>query len=376
MGKTKLSLITIAMLSTSIIAQAEVELKTTGQAVAYYQTMDSSGAADLFSNGANSRANVGLQLKTSGDIGNGFELALKGTALGTLGLENKAVGASMQTAKTGDLDGASIAEAYIKKTVGNTKLSLGRQELAKGVSPFAFSEGWNLFKNTFDAAVLCNKDIQDTKVIAGYISKGNGALVGTPGLVDLGAFNSIGDDGAFMATVANTSSKMLQPTLSYYKVSNNDYLWGDLKINPNIPVKFALQGGEADSTEAFGAKAVGKIASVKTILAYTHVGEGGKIDNLGTGVKTPLYTQMILNQGAIKKDNDTVMLKGITKAGSGKLIAQYASTTSDSAGDYGELDLIYKFDLLGTKMLAAYVMQDFESKDNNNMIRVWSRYNF
>jgi len=376
MGKTKLSLMTIAMLSTSIIAQAEVDLKTTGQAVAYYQTMDSSGAADLFSNGANSRANVGLQLKTSGDIGNGFELALKGTALGTLGLENKAVGASMQTAKTDDFDGASISEAYVKKSIGNTKLSLGRQELAKGVSPFAFSEGWNLFKNTFDAAVLCNKDIQDTKVIAGYISKGNGALVGKPGLVDLGAFNSIGDDGAYMVTVANTSSKMVQPTLSYYKVSNNDYLWGDLKINPSIPVKFALQGGEADSTEAFGAKAVGKISSVKTILAYTHVGEGGKIDNLGTGVKTPLYTQMILNQGAIKKDNDTVMLKGITKAGSGKLIAQYASTTSDSAGDYGELDVIYKFDLLGTKMLAAYVMQDFESKDTNNMIRVWSRYNF
>lgn len=376
MGKTKLSLITIAMLSTATLAQAEVNLKTTGQAVAYYQTQDSSGAADLFDNGTNSRANVGLQLKVSGDLSNGFELGLKGTALGTLGLENKVVGASMQTASTGDLDGASVSEAYVKKMIGNTKLSLGRQELAKGVSPFAFSEGWNVFKNTFDAMVVCNKDIKDTKIIGGYISKGNGRLVGTPGLVDLGAFNTIGDDGAFMATIANSSSKMVQPTLSYYKVSNEDYYWGDVKINPNIPVKFALQGGEAASTEAFGAKAAGKLGPVKTILAYTQVGTGGSIDNLGTGVKTPLYTQMILNQNFIKTDNETVMLKGITKAGPGKLIAQYASTTSDSAGDYGELDVIYKFDLFGTKMLAAYVMQDFESRDNNNMVRVWSRYNF
>ncbi|HHD75298.1 MAG TPA: hypothetical protein ENK82_02290 [Campylobacterales bacterium] len=377
MGKTKLSLITIAMLSASTFAQAETDLKTTGQAVAYYQTMDSSGAADLFDNGANSRANVGLQVKTAGELVGGIEIGVKGTVLSTLGLDQKVIGKSMQTANSGEFDGAMISEAYVKKMEGNTKLTIGRQELPKSVSPFAFSEGWNLFKNTFDAAVACNKDIKDTKVIAAYVSKGNGALVKTPGLVDLGNFKKLGEDGAYMLTIANTSSKMFQPTATYYKVSESDYVWGDLKINPSIPVKFGLQGGQADKTKALGAQAVGKLGPVKTILAYTKVGKGtAKVHNLGTGVKTPLYTQMILNQGAIKTDNDTVMLKGITKAGPGKLIAMYASTKSDSAGDYGELDVIYKFDLLGTKMLAAYVMQDFEKKDTNNMLRVWSRYNF
>lgn len=371
-----LSLTTILLAGLLTTTYAEVDLKTTGQAVAYYQTMDSSGNADLFDNGKNSRGNVGLQVKTAGELVGGIEIGATGTVLSTLGLDPKLIGASMQTANTGELDGAMMSEAYIRKMEGNTKLTIGRQELSKAVSPFAFSEGWNLFKNTFDAAVVCNKDIKDTKVIAAYVSKGNGALVGAPGLVDLGNYRKLGEDGAYMLTIANTSSKMLQPTATYYKVSDKDYLWGDLKINPSIPVKFGLQGGQADTTKALGAKAAAKLGPVKTILAYTKVGKGDKVHNLGTGVKTPLYTQMILNQGAIKADNDTVMLKGITKAGPGKLIAQYASTKSDSAGDYGELDVIYKFSLLGTKMLAAYVMQDFEAKDTNNMIRVWSRYNF
>ncbi len=385
MTKIKLSLIAISLLSMGTMAQADVDLKTTGQVALYYQTQDNSGDADLFDKGANSRANAGLQLNVNGDLGNDFGLGLQGTMLGTLGLENNTVGASMQTAQTNDLNGASLTKAYITKKIANTTLKLGRQELPKNLSPLAFSEGWNVFKNTFDAALAINTDIPDTTVVGAYVANGNGALVKSPGLVDLGAYNKIGKSGAYMLTVANKSNTAIKPTVSYYQLPNTGVsaVWADAQIDAGLPVKFALQGGQlmtdAEDTSSYGLKASGKAGIADLTLAYTNVGDGGNaIQNVGTGVKTPLYTQMILNQGAIKRDNDTVMLKAVAPVGPGKLIAQYATTkdNSDAESDYNELDVIYKFKALGTNMLAAYVMQDIDGKDKNNVLRVWTRYNF
>ncbi len=45
--------------------------------------------------------------------------------------------------------------------------------------------------------------------------------------------------------------------------------------------------------------------------------------------------------------------------------------------DYNELDLIYKFKALGSDMLAAYVMQDEDNRDDpNNIVRFWIRHKF
>lgn len=382
-----LSLATILLAGLATTSYAEVDLKTTGQAAAYYQTIDSNGATDFFDKGTNSRANVGLQLNVNGDLGNDFELGLQGTMLGTLGLENQAIGASMQTAKTDSYNGAQLTQAYVAKSIANTTLKLGRQELPKSLSPFAFSESWNVFRNTFDAAVALNKDLADTTVVAAYVSQGNGQFVTTPGLVDLGNYNTIGKSGAYMLTVANKSNEVVHPTVSYYSLPNTGttVLWGDAKVDlkDKLPVKFAFQGGQlmtdTEDTTAYGLKVSGKVATTDLTLAYSSVGDGDNaIHNVGTGIKTPLYTQMILNQNFIKRDNDTVMLKGITPIGSGKLIAQYCTTTDNSVAkaDYNELDVIYKFKALGTQMLVAYVMQDPTAQDKNNMFRVWSRYNF
>ncbi len=57
-----------------------------------------------------------------------------------------------------------------------------------------------------------------------------------------------------------------------------------------------------EETTAFGAKITGKAGPLGVTLAYSTVDDGDiPIQNVGTGVKTPLYTQMILNQKAIKK---------------------------------------------------------------------------
>ncbi|MCK4441363.1 MAG: hypothetical protein KAU90_05110, partial [Sulfurovaceae bacterium] len=357
-------------------------------------------APDMFDKKA-SKANAGLQLNANSDIGNGFGLGLQGTALSTWGLENNLVGTTMQGAggdtATNATDYFAITKAYLTKKIGQTTLKMGRQELPKSLSPLAFSENWNVFKNTFDAMVAINSDIPDTTVVGAFVSRANhhGDL-GTYG--KLAANGSINiNNGAYMLTVANKSVKELPITLSYYTLNDinaseisseaGSAIWGDIQGNFNIPVKFGLQGGQIspenglDDTTAFGAKVTGKAGPVALKLAYSSVDDGTlSVQNVGTGVKTPLYTQMVANQGHISSDADTLVLQAKAPVGPGTLIAQYGATTDNkdvNPDDYNELDVLYKFKALGTTMLAAYVMQDFDSKDDpNNIIRFWTRYNF
>jgi hypothetical protein len=383
-------------MTTGAMADADkgIDFKIGGQAVVYYQTAESGGDTDFFAKG-NSKANAGLQLNLNSDLGNGFGLGLQGTALGTLGLENNLVSDVMQKAD-GDLNGAALTKAYLTKQLGNTTLKVGRQELPKSLSPLAFSESWNVFKNTFDAAVAINTDIPDTTVVGAYVSKSNNHG-------DMSNFNNMGanagdkqngtlNSGAYMLTIANKSSKVVQPTVSYYALKDimgaksGDAIWADVQVDAELPVKLALQGGQISpdnglkDTTVYGAKVTGKASNVALKLAYTTVDDGAvSVQNVGTGVKTPLYTQMVANQNYISTDNDTVVLQAAMPLGAGKMIAQYDLTTDNSpAGkDYNELDLIYKFKALGSNMLAAYVRADSDKNpDPTNIIRVWTRYNF
>jgi len=409
---TKLSLVAIAAVGMMSGASADIDVKVGGQGVLYYQTMDLGGDADLFDKGANSRANAGLQLNLNADLGNDFGLGYQETFLGTLGLEKNLVGNTMQTADRNELNAHSMTKLYITKKIANTTLKLGRQELPKSLSPLAFSEGWNVFKNTFDAAVAINSDIPDTTVVGAYVGQSNGGAGNAVGITNLGNFDNLGaktnldlngdgikgdkasiNHGAYLLTIANKSVKELPITLSYYTLNDiaggeaGSAIWADIQGNFDIPVKFGLQGGQIspenhlDDTTAFGVKASGKAGPVALTLAYSTVDDGPvAVKNVGTGVKTPLYTQMILNQNHISSDADTVMLKAAAAAGPGKLIAQYGATTdnSDAGTDYQELDVIYKFKALGTNMLLAYIMSDHDvdGQDPNNIIRFWTRYNF
>ncbi len=399
---TKLSLVAIVAVGMMSGASADIDVKVGGQGVLYYQTMDLGGDADLFDKGANSRANAGLQLNLNADLGNDFGLGYQETFLGTLGLEKNLVGNTMQTADRNELNAHSMTKLYITKKIANTTLKLGRQELPKSLSPLAFSEGWNVFKNTFDAAVAINSDIPDTTVVGAYVGQSNGGAGNAIGFTNLGNFDNLHattsgavpiNHGAYLLTIANKSVKELPITLSYYTLNDiaggeaGSAIWADIQGNFDIPVKFGLQGGQIspenhlDDTTAFGVKASGKAGPVALTLAYSTVDDGPvAVKNVGTGVKTPLYTQMILNQNHISSDADTVMLKAAGAAGPGKLIAQYGATTdnSDAGTDYQELDVIYKFKALGTNMLLAYIMSDHDvdGQDPNNIIRFWTRYNF
>lgn len=399
---TNLSLTAIAVLAMTTGAMADVDMKIGGQTVIYYQT-DDAGTHDMFAESASS-ANAGIQLNATADIGNGYGLGFEGTALNTFGLEGNLVDGVRQSGlgNNGDTANASnyfaFTKAYMTKKIANTTLKLGRQELPKSLSPLAFSEGWNVFKNTFDAAVAINTDIENTTIVGAYVSRSNrhGDL-NTFGALDGTVAGSDGqNNGAYMLTVKNESLAGLTPTLSYYQLpSSAKAVWLDVNSDmaklAGVPVSVALQGGTimpnasgANDSKAVGIKVSGKAGPANLIVAYSKTNNGAvATNNLGTGVKTPLYTQMVANQGDIKDGAEGTVLKVVLPAGPGKLIAQYGMMKDNinNNSDVQELDVIYKFKALGANMLAALVSSKADDKvyngdDTRNIVRVWTRYNF
>ena len=364
-----------------------------GQAVLYYQTRDNA-TFDLFDQEV-SRANAGIQLRaTNKDLFAGIGAGVEVNGLATLGLHEDVVVGPMQSAGTADTRGGWISQAYLTYGFGNTSLKLGRQELPKALSPFAFSEGWNVFKNTFDAALVVNTDLPGTTLVGAWVAKAN-----TNGIAqDMSNFGSVnpdadGDDnGIFMLTAQNKSIEALTLTGTVYyaadDATDNDttILWGDAKYNAGN-FNIAVQGGTimdddlADDATAFGAKIGANFGMFDASVAYSSTDENAAIHNLATGVKTPLYTQMILNQGAIKQDADAIVARAGAKVLGGKLGVAFCSATSDNADDYTELDVTFKTKVFNdsTTVFAGYVYTDYDDAadvDGQNMIRVWGRYNF
>ncbi len=381
-----------ASLVTGAVATADVDVNVGGQAALYYQTADTD--ADGFFHQNSSMANIGLQLNVDSDIGNGFGLGGQYTMLGTLGLEKNLVSNIRQSAN-GGLNGGALTKVYITKKAGNTLVKLGRQELPKSLSPLAFSESWSVFKNTFDAAVVINSDLPETTLVGAYVStsdKHNNLSAFT----DLAAETIVGSApiarGAYMLTAATKLIPMTALTLSYYFLDDvavagdTSAIWADAQIS-GLPVGIGLQAGTImpdtaglDDTVAFGVKVGGEFGPVTASLAYTSVDDGAaKIRNVGTGVKTPLYTQAIYNQAFIGHDSDSFALKAAMGVGGGKVILHgvMSSGGANDVNDYNELDVIYKTSALGMDMFAAYIMRDHDDAGiDADHIRFWTRYNF
>jgi len=412
-------------------------LKWYGQTVLYYQTSETINAATNFElfDGNRAWANAGLKLGVTGTnlLGTGLGFGAEVVALGTLGLEKDTDGAGNQEYVVGvmqmaDQDGMSVnggalTQLYLTYAMANTTAKVGRMQLPKSLSPFAFSEGWNVFKNTFEAALLVNTDLPDTTLVGAWVARGNG-------IGNLGVWGDLGanDNGVFMLTAQNKSIEGLSLTGTVYFASeagvttNEDLmiLWGDAKFMMPVAghnIGFGVQGGMIDSgaddnTVAYGVKAMGKFnlpafGNVALCAAYTGVNmnttSNATVQN-STGVKTPLYTQMVANQnyisGAMSENGEanTMMVKGtatydLPALGNVSFTVAYAQTelvdgnnvAVSNLNDYKELDVIAKTKLGGAEVLAAYVNQ---TQDNSNVagvasnemdtqiVRVWAKWNF
>jgi len=396
------------VVETPAVAVAPSGWDFSGQAVVYYQTGDYPTAVAAAFNGATSadlfdqdgsRADFGLQLRAvNKDVVAGIGFGGEVSALSTLNLENFLVSDVMQgTGVLGDVDdvtdGGWISQLYLTYAIGNTSFKLGRQELPKALSPFAFSENWNVFKNTFDAALVVNTDLPNTTLVGAWVGGANHNGLGA--LANLTDFNSVNDDnGIYMLTAQNKSFAGLTLTGTWYYAADYvagedaNILWGDAAYAADsfygaLQAGTVMSDGFADDTVAFGVKAGTDLGMFNVELAYSSVDDGGiGVFNVG-GVKTPLYTQMILNQDAIRYDSDSFVARAGVKALGGKFgLAYDYSDTNDASvfgDDYSELDLTYKTKVFNdaATLFAGYIYQDADAwDDSRNTIRVWGRYNF
>jgi len=367
-----------------------------GQAVAYTQTINDQDQGSLFE-GTSTYGAVGLQLGATNSnviagIGAGVELSA---------IEQDDGYSSNKTGGNAQTESAQITQAYLTYGFGDTSVKVGRQTLPKALSPLAFSEGWQMFKNTFEAALVVNSSLPNTTLVYAYVRDAVNNSVGTlDGSIDLN-----GDDGVHMLTAQNTSFEGVTLTGTYYNAPDAaTALWGDAKFKVSN-VSIALQAGEiepevGEETTAYGAKVASTLGGFGVSLAYSSVSDGDvSVANLlGAGVKTPLYTQSVLNQNTIKRDADTFKLAGSMKALNGKFGLAYINSdigdmnpekstfmpmsNSYEAGTYQEIDVTYKSKIsANTTVFAAYVWQnddralDTELEDQN-FVRFWARYSF
>ena len=461
----------MAFSTSAMAADKGIDINVGGQAAIYYQTEDSSkfGAKESFFSNDDSIANVGLQLNLGADLGNNFTFGSQLTYLGTAGLDRTVVSATRQgaTQSANTTDNIALTKIFVAKKIANTTVKLGRQELPKSLSPLAFSEGWNVYKNTFDAILAVNTDIPNTTLVGAYVSSTTGSS-DLSTISDMGVnFNNrylsnaltsltIANDGtkmdidgnAYMITAQTTAIPMATVTASYYSIkdigiyydadltsatnwtalqggsnASADAWWLDVAIaDKSLPMglTIGLQVGNVDpkienadtgttlsdnditldDTTAYGIKIAAKPMPALTLTAaYTDV-DGGKEDSINAeirnvgGTKTPLFTQMVFNQGMIGVANDTLVLKAAYNMGDmGSVSVAYGMTddnsfvaAGDKAEDYNEFDLVYKVKAGGVQYFAAYVNQEFDGQDaananddekyDNDMLRFWARYNF
>ncbi len=409
--KTKLLTTAIAaglLVGGGTVAAEEADgWKYTGQGVVYYQTADNWGNGSLFDQGPGSAtegwaaAAAGIQLgAVNGNIGKGFGAGVELSGISSLGLEDDVVSGLVQNA--GGLNNGAITQAYLTYATGKTSLKMGRQHLPKSLSPFAFTEGWNVFKNSFESLLVVNSDIKDTTLVYASVWKANNSTGDLNGFTDIHGAKG----AANMIAAQNTSIKGVTLTGSYYWIpdisvgaeynGDADAFWLDAgfkvaEVAVGLQggyISASLDGGVEEEVDAFGIKASGKINKVSWSAAFTSVSDSDygvlTVSNLaGAGVKTPLYTQAVANQNAIKRDSDAFKISAAMPGAGGKFIVAYSSADLGAnaiggEGKYGELDLMYKGSFAkNLPYFVAFINQDDNRlADSQNLFRFWVRYNF
>jgi hypothetical protein len=471
MKLTKMSLVAALLVGTSAFAVDNIQVS--GDANLFYSTTDKAGGTANYLNGDaldksgtlfdkdSSAADASLNLSVSADLAKNDLVTVSGkasyTVLTTLGLENNFVsnvwgGAHTATPNTGNsyasntgshpgspFTGAKVenanyfTEAYLTIASGNSAAQLGRMELD---TPIAFTEKWSAEKNTFEAAVVMNKDIPDTTIVAAYIGNGNGnetfgtgdgqsiTYVGEVGLPDSnsllsnvqtlnlstaavvngnGQFGTFGSDGAYALAVVNNSFKPLTVQAWYYNVSKLAtayWLQADLacEMVPGLMagvqysgmtlLEGSVVGNTADvDSDAMAAMLGYEMKDVVTVkVAYSQVGEDMAAGyNVATATgNTKLYTKTFWNYGKnVVTAADTTAYKVSVSSPVNGLFDVCASYTSadqsDTAGntDLDEIALVVKksFGPLDAK-LAVMNVDDSTVADKYNMVQAYLTLNF
>jgi hypothetical protein len=423
---TKMSLVAALLIGSSAFAIDNV--KVSGDAKLYYSTTsDSDNNAstignDLFDDkGAIGQAALGLGV--TADLADNISAGVHATVLATLGLENNLVNGvwagNIDTKDGTNLDGSNgtgwwIDNAWVAATAGKTTAKVGRMDLD---TPLAFTETWNIAKNTFEAFVLVNQDIPDTTLVAAYVGGSNGAngttvqnaQDGNTPFTGYTTYNdavpgvAVGGKGAYAAGLVNNSFKPVTAQAWYYDVKDvADAYWLQADLNmggilagaqyanmsPKNRINIVNSNGNVAGTnfiDANGAKdssgyalmlgyAMKDVATVK--VAYSAMADDGvlNLQNTATGDQSKFYTEAWWNYGVVGAvGSETYMINLETTQVGVDFLAQYTHSDVDAKGK-GEAAKMDEFTATASKSFGpldttlAYVYTKKDNKNGGNSI--------
>jgi hypothetical protein len=404
-------------------AYALDNVKVNGSAKLIYQTTDVTGTANnsLFGK-INAAGGAQVLLGATADLVDNISAGAEVQVFSTLGLENNMVDGVMATGSASDA--YNMSQMWMAASYGKTTAKVGRMELD---TPLAFTEKWNVAKNTFEAAVAINQDIENTTLVGAYVGKHNGlgggqtaalegnidtnATVGTANYqIDGGssAFTSF-YGGAYAFGVVNSSVENTTLQAWYYNINGegtttnrdrsntlastlNDsnlsidgvqafWLQADVKDVAgmiNIGVQYAnidanvynnqtgINANLKDSN-VWAVKVDGSVSDVNLFAAYSSTDKDGTLSfaNTATGDKSKVYTAT----GSIYMDGAVVTAPGIDawKVGASTNVAGYDLaanyTTCDADAANADVD---GYDVsVGTKVGAIALKAIYTSIDSD-----------
>ena len=397
MNITKMSLVAALLIGSSAFALENT--KVSGDAKLYYQTADNAGSGDFFESGS-SAADMAVDLNVATDVLKTDSVAVSAgvgyTVLTTLGLEGTMVDGVWSGAHTAGGNAANgtqtvdtvnwVNEAWFAATAAKTTVKVGRMELD---TPLAFTETWNIAKNTFEGAVLINEDIPDTTVVGAYIGRGNG---GTANVVATGAaFSNYGVQGAYAVGAINNSWKPLSVQAWFYDVTSYaqaTWLQADLDMDGILvgAQQTSLSAGDTDAYALMAGYAMKDTLTAK--VSFSQVNPNGAAGyNTATGTangQTKLYTEAWWNYGNVTRagvDAVNVTLEAPTSvADFGLYVTGVENSRAHNNTD--TTDFI-EYTATATKAMGpvdatlAYIHKDNTQKaTNSNTVQVYLTANF
>ena len=277
---------------------------------------------------------------------------------------------------------AILGEAYLKVTLGNSLLTLGRQSFD---TPFADSDDIGMVQNSFEAVTLVNTDIPQTTVFLSHVQKWAG--VDSPTQKSFGNLNE--DKGMDIVGIAYAGIPNLTIESWFYHLSevvNLYYLESSYQTqSERFEYEVKLQYAYQDYTNGEYSAIVGGVVSlglkesgVKGSIAYNRV-KGISADNFFGG--GPFFTNAQHNTLREAGANGNIILYTLEYNGENIGMEEWSITTNIDAHhgnayrarEY-DVSVVYQYDEKSSLSLIYSHIEDRETSFQN--LRLFANYAF
>lgn len=220
-----------------------------------------------------------------------------------------------------DVSDAVLSEAFLEYKISNTTLKAGRQFISTPLLSTSVEgkSSESIIKDSFEAYLLTNTDIQNTTLVAGYVNKYQAK---TDGNKDVGDFqDDTMEDGAYTLYVKNNSIENLTLQGQYIDVNAEDstnernalYFQADYKLGHHtISAQYLASEKDSKDGELFGFKFMGPLGIGKLgyLLAYSSSTKENEVyTGEGTGTTDTIFSAMPVHGGGVpvRADTDTIV---------------------------------------------------------------------